>query len=422
MTTEAFSSEVETGSRQENASNQDSWDRQPSSNSYDVMVLGAGAAGLMCASVAGQRGRSVLLLEQARQPGEKIRISGGGRCNFTNLHTSPANFLSDNPRFCNSALSGCTQRDFIALVDSYGIAHHEKTRGQLFCDGSSRQIVDMLLTECRKAQAQLRLGVKISAVAKGEGGFVVVTDQGEFRGRSLVVATGGPSIPKMGSSGFGYKIAEQFGLKIVPPRPALVPLTFDIKLLAQFADLSGVSVDAVVSCGKTRFDEALLFTHRGLSGPAILQISSYWREGHDIVVDMAPPIDVLAVLKQLRRDRPRQEMATALVDVLPKRLARKIADATAGPERIADFSDELLAKVASDVKQWRVKPNGTEGYRTAEVTLGGVDTSGLSSKTFEAKSVPGLYFIGEVVDVTGHLGGFNFQWAWSSGYAAGRHL
>ena len=427
MTTRAFSSEVATGSRQENASNRDSWDRNPllrnpPLNFYDVIVLGAGAAGLMCASVAGQRGRSVLLLEQARQPAEKIRISGGGRCNFTNLHTSPANFLSDNPRFCTSALSGYTQRDFIALVDSYNIAHHEKTRGQLFCDGSSRQIVDMLLAECRKANAQLRVGIRISAVSKSEGGFVVVTDQGEFRGRSLVIATGGPSIPKMGSSGFGYRVAEQFGLKIVPPRPALVPLTFDAALLAQFGDLSGVSVDAVVSCGKTRFDEALLFTHRGLSGPAILQISSYWREGHDLVIDMAPRIDVLATLKQLRRDHPRQEMATALVDVLPKRLARKIADSTAGPERIADFSDKLLMKVATDVKQWRIKPNGTEGYRTAEVTLGGVDTSGLSSKTFEAKSVPGLYFIGEVVDVTGHLGGFNFQWAWSSGYAAGRHL
>jgi predicted Rossmann fold flavoprotein len=396
--------------------------RNPSLNFYDVIVLGAGAAGLMCASVAGQRGRSVLLLEQARQPAEKIRISGGGRCNFTNLHTSPANFLSDNPRFCTSALSGYTQRDFMALVDSYNIAHHEKTKGQLFCDGSSRQIVDMLLAECRKANAQLRVGIRISAVSKSEGGFVVVTDQSEFRGRSLVIATGGPSIPKMGSSGFGYKIAEQFGLKIVPPRAALVPLTFDAALLAQFGDLSGVSVDAVVSCGKTSFDEALLFTHRGLSGPAILQISSYWREGHDIVIDMAPRIDVLATLKKLRHDHPRQEMATALVDILPKRLARKIADATSGPERIADFSDKLLMKVAVDVKQWRVKPNGTEGYRTAEVTLGGVDTSGLSSKTFEAKSVAGLYFIGEVVDVTGHLGGFNFQWAWSSGYAAGRHL
>jgi predicted Rossmann fold flavoprotein len=397
-------------------------DRVVPQSGYDVIILGAGAAGLMCAAVAGQRGLSVLLLEQARNPGEKIRISGGGRCNFTNLHTSPANFLSDNPRFCHSALSGYTQRDFITLVESYGIAWHEKTRGQLFCDGSSRQIIDMLLEECRKARVQLRLAARISAVSKGENGFVVVSDQGEFRAWSLVVATGGPSIPKMGSSGFGYKIAEQFGLKIVAPRPALVPLTFDPALLATFGDLSGVSVDAVVSCGKTFFDEALLFTHRGLSGPAILQVSSYWREGHDIVIDLAPGADVLAVLKKLRGDHPRQEMATALTDLLPKRLARTIADTVGGPERIADFPDRQLANVAAAVKQWRVKPNGTEGYRTAEVTLGGVDTSGLSSKTFEARSVPGLYFIGEVVDVTGHLGGFNFQWAWSSGCAAGRYV
>jgi hypothetical protein len=389
---------------------------------HDVIILGAGAAGLMCAAVAGQRGRSVLLLEQSRHPGEKIRISGGGRCNFTNLHTTPANFLSDNPRFCTSALSGYTPRDFIALVESYGIAWHEKTRGQLFCDGSSRQIIDMLLQQCRKVHAQWLLGVRISAVAKGEGGFVVVSDQGEFRCKSLVVATGGPSIPKMGSSGFGYKIAQQFGLAIVPPRAALVPLTFDAALLATFGDLSGVSVEADVSCGKTHFDEALLFTHRGLSGPVILQISSYWREGQDIVVDMAPAVDVLAGLKKMRGDHPRQEMATALAGFIPKRLARTVADAAGGPERIADFSDALLAKAAAAVKQWRVRPNGTEGYRTAEVTLGGVDTSGLSSKTFEAASVPGLYFIGEVVDVTGHLGGFNFQWAWSSGYAAGHHV
>jgi predicted Rossmann fold flavoprotein len=394
----------------------------PQLKSYDVIILGAGAAGLMCAAVAGRRGKRVLLLEQSRQPAEKIRISGGGRCNFTNLHTSPANFLSDNPRFCRSALSGYTQRDFIALVESYGIAWHEKTRGQLFCDGSSRQIIDMLLEECRKAHAQLRLGMRISAVSKTESGFVVVTDQGEFRGRSLVVATGGPSIPKMGSSGFGYKVAEQFGLAIVPPRAALVPLTFDAALLAQFKDLTGVSVDAVVSCGKTDFDEALLFTHRGLSGPAILQISSYWREGHDIVVDMAPGIDVLAALKRLRGDHPRQEMATALAGFLPKRLASIIASGIGGPPRLADFSDKLMANAAAAIKQWRVRPNGTEGYRTAEVTLGGVDTSGLSSKTFEARSVPGLYFIGEVVDVTGHLGGFNFQWAWSSGHAAGLHV
>lgn len=396
--------------------------RNSRSNDHDVVILGAGAAGLMCAAVAGRRGRNVLLLEQSRQPAEKIRISGGGRCNFTNLHTGPANFLSNNPRFCRSALSGYTQRDFIALVESYGIAYHEKTRGQLFCDGSSRQIIDMLLEECRRANAQLRLGVRISAISGGEGGFVVVSDQGEFRCRSLVVATGGPSIPKMGSSGFGYKIAEQFGHSIVPPRAALVPLTFDATLLARFGDLTGVSLDAVVSCGKTSFDEALLFTHRGLSGPAILQISSYWHEGHDLLIDMAPGIDVLAGLKRSRRDHPRQEMVTALAEFVPKRLARTIADAVGGPERIADFPDTSLGKVAAAVQQWRVRPNGTEGYRTAEVTLGGVDTSGLSSKTFESSSVPGLYFIGEVVDVTGHLGGFNFQWAWSSGHAAGRHI
>jgi predicted Rossmann fold flavoprotein len=396
--------------------------QRSSSNFHDVIILGAGAAGLMCAGVAGQRGLKVLVLEQARAPGEKIRISGGGRCNVTNLHTTPANFLSVNPRFCNSALAGYTQRDFIALVGAYGIAWHEKTRGQLFCDGSSRQIIDMLLEECRKAKAQLRLGVRISAISKAERGFVVVTDQGEFRCRSLVVATGGPSIPKMGSSGFGYKIAEQFGLKIVPPRAALVPLTFDAALLAQFKEMSGVSVDSVVSCGKARFDEALLFTHRGLSGPAILQASSYWREGQDIVVDMAPKLDVLSALKKLRGDHPRQEMSTALAEFLPKRLARIIAEGAGGPERIADFSDLLLARVATEVKQWRVRPNGTEGYRTAEVTLGGVDTAELSSKTFEARSVRGLHFIGEVIDVTGHLGGFNFQWAWSSGVAAGKYV
>jgi len=396
--------------------------RKPESGFHDVIILGAGAAGLMCAAIAGARGRSVLLLEQSRSPAEKIRISGGGRCNFTNLHTSPANFLSNNPRFCTSALSGYTQRDFIALVESYGIAWHEKTRGQLFCDGSSRQIIDMLLQECRKASAQLRLGVRISAVSKTDGGFAIVSDQGEFHCKALVVATGGPSIPKMGSSGFGYKIAEQFGLAIVPPRAALVPLTFDAALLAQFGDLAGVSVDVVVSCGKTSFDEALLFTHRGLSGPAILQISSYWREGRDIAVDMAPGVDVLAGLKQLRRDQPRQEMASALASLVPKRLARSIADSIGGPERLADFSDARLTIVTAAVKQWRIRPKGTEGYRTAEVTIGGVDTSGLSSKTFEARSGPGLFFIGEVGDVPGHLGGFNFQWAWSSGYAAGRHV
>jgi len=389
---------------------------------HDVIILGAGAAGLMCAAIAGRGGRSVLLIEQAKNPGEKIRISGGGRCNFTNLHTTPANFLSANPSFCRSALKGYTQHDFIALVDKHRIAWHEKTRGQLFCDGSSRQIIDMLLAECRAAGAQLQLGTGISAVAKDASGFVVTTEQAALRCASLVVATGGPSIPKMGASGFGYRLAQQFGLKVVAPRPALVPLTFDPALLARYAGLSGVAVDAVVASGKTRFDEALLFTHRGLSGPAILQISSYWRQGEDIVVDLAPARDVLALLKQARRDHPRQELATALGEMLPKRLAQTIADGVNGPERLADFSDKRLGEVAAAVKQWRVRPNGTEGYRTAEVTLGGVDTTELSSKTFEARSVPGLHFIGEVVDVTGQLGGFNFQWAWSSGHAAGSHL
>lgn len=391
-------------------------------NTSDVIILGAGAAGLMCAGIAGQRGRSVMLLEQARSPGEKIRISGGGRCNFTNLHTTPANFLSQNPQFCKSALKGFTQQDFIALVEKYRIAYHEKTRGQLFCDGSSQQIIDMLLDENRRGDAQMRLGVGILGVTKNDSGFVVATDQGEYRSQSLVVATGGPSIPKMGASAFGYKLAQQFGLKMIAPRAALVPLTFDVAALAQFKDLAGVAVDAVVSVGKTKFDEALLFTHRGLSGPAILQISSYWRDGLDVVIDMAPTRDVLAALKDARRERPRQELATVLGDLLPKRLGQMIADRIAGPPRLADFSDKLLASVAAAVKEWRVRPNGTEGYRTAEVTLGGVDTTELSSKTFESQQVPGLYFIGEVVDVTGHLGGFNFQWAWSSGVAAGRYV
>ncbi|CAN5437618.1 NAD(P)/FAD-dependent oxidoreductase [soil metagenome] len=391
-------------------------------NSYDVIVLGAGAAGLMCAGIAGQRGRSALVLEQARSPGEKIRISGGGRCNFTNLHTSAANFLSQNPQFCKSALKGFTQRDFIALVETYRISYHEKTRGQLFCDDSAQQIIDMLLAENRKGDVQMRLGVGIAGVTKTESGFVVSTDQGAYRAQSLVVATGGPSIPKMGASAFGYKIAQQFGLKMVAPRAGLVPLTFDVGMLEQFKALAGVAVDAVVSVGKTSFDEALLFTHRGLSGPAVLQISSYWRDGLDVVIDLAPGVDVLAGLKQARRERPRQELTTVLAELLPRRLAQMVAERVAGPQRLADFSDKVLATAVAAVKEWRVRPNGTEGYRTAEVTLGGVDTTEISSKTFESNAVRGLYFIGEVLDVTGHLGGFNFQWAWSSGAAAGRSL
>ncbi|MDB5626620.1 MAG: hypothetical protein JWR73_2422 [Tardiphaga sp.] len=394
----------------------------PAQQHADVIILGAGAAGLMCAAIAGQRGRSVIVLEQSRVPAEKIRISGGGRCNFTNIHTSPANFLSDNPRFCVSALKSYTQQDFIALVEKHRIAYHEKTRGQLFCDGSAQQIIDMLLGECRAARAQLRLGVKILGVAKMDGGFSITTEAGVFACQSLVIATGGPSIPKIGSSGFGYRVAQQFAMHVIPPRAALVPLTFDARMLAEFKPLSGIAVDAEVSCGNARFDEALLFTHRGLSGPAILQISSYWQAGGDIAIDLVPAIDLLERLKQARRDRPRQELATVLADMVPKRLAQLVAERVAGPERLADFSDKALATVVAAVKDWRVTPAGSEGYRTAEVTLGGVDTSGLSSRTFESKSVPGLFFIGEVVDVTGHLGGFNFQWAWSSGHAAGRHV
>ena len=392
------------------------------SNSFDVIVLGAGAAGLMCAGTAGQRGRSVLVVEQGRRPAEKVRISGGGRCNFTNLHTTPANFLSQNPRFCRSALSRYTQHDFINLVRKYRIAFHEKTRGQLFCDGSSQQIIDLLLAECERGRVDIRLSNKIAEVTRSDAGFTVRTDAGVYTGKSLVVATGGPSIPKMGASAIGYRLAQQFGLAIEPPRAALVPLTFDPQMLVQIKDLAGVAVDAVARVGKTQFDEALLFTHRGLSGPVILQISSYWREGAEVVLNLTPTVDVLARLKEARRLHPRQELVTALADILPRRLAQAIAQTIEAPQRLADAPDRVLAAAAEAVNAWRVKPNGTEGYRTAEVTLGGVDTGELSSKTFESSKVPGLYFIGEVVDVTGHLGGFNFQWAWSSGFAAGEAL
>jgi predicted Rossmann fold flavoprotein len=386
---------------------------------YDAIILGAGGAGLFCAMVAGKRGRRVLVLDHAKKPGEKIRISGGGRCNFTNLHANPANFLSDNPRFCISALKRYTQHDFIALVERHGIAWHEKTLGQLFCDGSSQQIIDMLLAECTEGGVRIQLQTEVMHVTRAGGGFAVETSAGRFEAPSLVIATGGKSIPKMGATGFAYDVARQFGLSIVPPRPALVPFTFAPDLLAATAGLAGVAVDAVVSHGKTRFAEALLFTHRGISGPAILQISSYWREGDEIEINMAPGRDMLAELKAWRAETPRQEIITALARVLPKRLAENIA-ARAGVEgRLADISDKRLASVAALVNRWRVRPQGTEGFRTAEVTAGGVDTHCLSSQTMEARDVSGLYFIGEAVDVTGHLGGFNFQWAWSSGFAAG---
>ncbi|WP_337266137.1 NAD(P)/FAD-dependent oxidoreductase [Oryzifoliimicrobium ureilyticus] len=385
----------------------------------DVIVIGAGAAGMMCAARAAQRGRSVIVLDHAKAPGEKIRISGGGRCNFTNVHTSPKNFLSANPHFCKSALSRYTPADFIALVERYQIAWHEKTLGQLFCDNSAKQIVDMLLTEMREAGVTLKMSTEITSIEPANSGFRVVSSEGVLESAALVIATGGKSIPKMRATGFAYRIAEQFGLTIVEPRPGLVPLTLDPHLLERLLPLAGVAVDADVACGKTVFREALLFTHRGLSGPAVLQISSYWREGDDISICMEPDVDVLSKLKQARKDNGRQLPQTVLAEFLPKRLAQHLTASSQVSGQLADLSDRVLGKIASGITDWRIKPSGSEGYRTAEVTLGGVDTRHLDSRTMQAKTIPGLYFIGECVDVTGWLGGYNFQWAWASGVAAG---
>jgi predicted Rossmann fold flavoprotein len=387
----------------------------------DVVVIGAGAAGMMCAAIAGQRGRSVTVIEHGKNPGEKIRISGGGRCNFTNRHATPAQFLSANPHFCISALSRYTQDDFIALVERYGIAYHEKTLGQLFCDGAAQQIIDLLLSEMHKANAELRLGTKVEKVEKAQDGFLLHLPGGEqLHCASLVVATGGKSIPKMGASDFGYHLATQFGLNVTPTRPALVPLTFDTALLKRLNALSGVAVAARVRHGRTSFDEALLFTHRGLSGPVILQISSYWREGDEITISLLPGTDLFEALRGAKAVRGRQAPQTFLAELLPRRLAKDIVETQNFSGNLSDLPDAKLRALADAVNDWRVVPSGSEGYRTAEVTLGGIDTNGLNSSTMEAKAVPGLYFIGEVVDVTGWLGGYNFQWAWSSGVCAGR--
>ncbi|MER9316863.1 NAD(P)/FAD-dependent oxidoreductase [Mesorhizobium sp. M0659] len=388
--------------------------------SYDVVVIGAGAAGMMCAIEAGKRGRSVLVLDHAAKPGEKIRISGGGRCNFTNIHTSPKNFISGNPHFCISALSRYTQGDFIALVERHGIAYHEKTLGQLFCDGSARQVIDMLVSDMQDWGVELALSTEVRNVSKTADGFVLTLSAGRVACSSLVVACGGKSIPKMGASGFGYELAAQFGLAVVETRPALVPLTFDARTLERLAPLAGNAVDAEVACGKTRFSEAMLFTHRGLSGPSILQISSYWREGDEIRIAMLPGRDVAELLRAARRVNGRQAVQTVLANHLPKRLAQAVAERSGIDGNLADLTDLQMKTVEAAVNDWRIKPAGSEGYRTAEVTLGGVDTNGLDQKTMQAKSVPGLFFIGEVVDVTGWLGGYNFQWAWSSGWASGQ--
>ncbi len=388
----------------------------------DVLIIGAGAAGLMCAIEAGKRGRSVLVADHAKRPAEKIRISGGGRCNFTNLHASPTNYLSQNPRFAVSALKRFTQHDFITLVDQHRIGWHEKTLGQLFCDDSAQQIIDMLLGLCQHSGVHVQLETSITSVSKPDDRFTVGTSRDTVRAQSVVIACGGPSIPKMGATGFGYEVAKCFELPVITPRAALVPFVFDEAMRERSRHLAGVSVDATVSFGKTRFREGLLFTHRGLSGPSILQISSYWEEGKDIRVNLLPDADAFEELRAARQNQPKQDIKTALSHLLPKKLASFICEEQKLNGRLADTSDKVLRKAALAINEWTLRPVGTEGYRTAEVTLGGVSTKSLSSKTMEATDIPGLFFIGEVVDVTGHLGGFNFQWAWSSGYAAGQYV
>jgi hypothetical protein len=385
---------------------------------FDVIIIGAGAAGLMCAAEVNKRGRRVLVLERAAKVAQKIRISGGGRANFTNLHATPGDYLSDNPRFCVSALKRYTQHDFIRLVEQHGVTYHERDHGQLFCDGSAQQIIDMLVEEANGVT--MLTAVNVSKVAKDEQSFTVETDHGVFSADALIIATGGPSIPKMGSSHFGYEIARQFGLNVIEPRPGLAPLTFDAATLAILGGLAGVSLDATVTLGKVHFTEALLFTHRGLSGPVILQISSYWREGDTITIDFLPGTDLFEYLKNAKTAQSKMETQTALAQLIPRRLAQKMVEWTNCGGRLAETSDKSLRRLAEQVNAWRITPNGSEGYRTAEVTVGGVDTKELSSKTMEALSVPGLYFIGEAVDVTGHLGGFNFQWAWASGQVCGQ--
>jgi predicted Rossmann fold flavoprotein len=385
------------------------------------LIIGAGAAGLMCAIEAGKRGRRVIILDHARKVAEKIRISGGGRCNFTNIHTSADHFISQNPRYCVSALSRYTPHDFVALVEKHNIAYHEKTLGQLFCDGSSQSIIEMLVRECRQVNAEIHLEATIEEISKPDARFRVCTSAEEFSSESLVVASGGLSIPKMGATNLGYRIARQFDLSVVPAQPALVPLTLSETQLELWRELAGIALPAVVRCGKRKFNEGLLFTHRGLSGPAILQISSYWQPPAPLHINLAPSHDAAHLLIAAKAARPKQEVAAALAGFLPKRLAQRLAVQHCVDDGacLAGLSDKLLERLGSAVNDWQIVPNGTEGYRTAEVTLGGVDTAELSSKTMEAKKIANLYFIGEVVDVTGHLGGFNFQWAWASGHAAG---
>ena len=387
---------------------------------FDAIVIGAGAAGMMCAAVAGQRGRRVLLIEHYHELGEKIRISGGGRCNFTNLHCAPEQFLSSNPDFCRSALARYGPREFIALVERHGIRHHEKTLGQLFCDQSAKQIIAMLQAECDRGGVAWCMPCRVSEVHRSGAGFTVTTDRAQFATRALVVATGGLTVPRIGASPFGYRIAQQFGLEVVPPRPALVPLTLAGAVLERLGALAGVALDAHVTCNAGTFRERLLFTHQGLSGPVILQISSYWRPGDALQIDLLPDRDAEAWLLAERTNR--QRLDNVLAGVWPRRLAQTWCEMHACAEPLTALSAMRLRAIAHELQHWRIVPSGTLGYNKAEVTLGGVDTRGLSSRTMQAQAVDGLYFIGEVVDVTGHLGGFNFQWAWASGHAAGEAL
>jgi hypothetical protein len=388
---------------------------------FDIIVLGAGAAGLMCALTAGQRGRRVLLLDHADRVGAKILISGGGRCNFTNLHCAPDRFLSGNPDFCRSALSRYTQDDFIALVERHRIPYHEKTLGQLFCDGSARAVVAMLLAECAQGGVDVRLGHTVTDVSNADG-FRVTTSSGSFAASALVLATGGLSIPKMGATGLSYEVARRFGLRVVEPLPALVPLKATPETLGLHEPLAGVSLEAIASCAGHSFRENILFTHRGLSGPAILQISSCWRPGDIIALDLAPAHDAAAFLLERKQSRPRAEPKTVLAEILPARLAQALAEGCLPLTTMANIPDRTLTSFAARLKRWEVRPTESEGWPKAEVTLGGIDTRDLSSKTMAARNVPGLYAIGEAVDVTGWLGGYNFQWAWSSGWCAGEAL
>lgn len=386
----------------------------------DVVVIGAGAAGLMCAAQAGYRGRKVLLLDHANKPGKKILMSGGGRCNFTNLHTEPANFLSQNPHFCKSALARYTQWDFIELVQRHGVEYHEKKLGQLFCDNKANDILQVLLTECEWAGAELHMSTSIERITAVEGGsYQLSTTLGEVHCQSLVVATGGLSIPTLGASGFGYDIARQFGHTLLPTRAGLVPFTITDQLKALCAELSGTSVDCIARCNGQAFRENLLFTHRGLSGPAMLQISSFWQAGDTLEIDLLPGIDALQWLREQQAARPNIELRTLLGEVFTRKMAQLLTESWFESKPLKQYNHAELEGVAERLSGWQVVPAGTEGYRTAEVTLGGVDTREVSSKTLESLKSPGLYFVGEVLDVTGHLGGFNFQWAWASGHAAG---